>query len=151
VARWMKGAGKERRWLVRHALRTAVKRGDVGALAVLGYGRAVDVEIGRVRIEPRCPVIGGEVVIGFELGNTHSRRQRLMVDMRLHFVKANGGVRAKVFKIREVDLGAGERVVLAKKVSLAEMTTRKHYPGEHAIELLMNGEIRRLGEFVLEG
>src|SRR5688500_16652967 len=36
--RWLAGAGPERRWVVAHALRSAVKRGEAGALAALGYG-----------------------------------------------------------------------------------------------------------------
>ena len=40
AAAWMEGASSDRAWLVRHALRSAVKRGDAGALRVLGYGDA---------------------------------------------------------------------------------------------------------------
>ena len=36
--RWLRGAGAERRWIVNHALRSAVKRADPGALGALGYG-----------------------------------------------------------------------------------------------------------------
>ena len=36
--RWLRGATPERRWIVDHALRSAVKRADAGALGALGYG-----------------------------------------------------------------------------------------------------------------
>ena len=35
--RWLRGASPERRWIVSHALRSAVKRADAGALGALGY------------------------------------------------------------------------------------------------------------------
>ena len=34
-------------------------------------------------------------------------------------------------------------------VSLAEMTTRKHYPGTHRVEALINGRVEPLGSFAL--
>ena len=48
-AAWLKGASPERRALVEHALRSAVKRGEAGALALLGFGKqaAVSVEDGQ--------------------------------------------------------------------------------------------------------
>src|SRR5688572_14221761 len=36
--RWLRGASAERRWIVGHALRSAVKRADPGALGALGFG-----------------------------------------------------------------------------------------------------------------
>jgi hypothetical protein len=33
------------------------------------------------------------------------------------------------------------------KVSFAQMTTRRHYPGRHRIEVLVNGVAFPLGEF----
>jgi 3-methyladenine DNA glycosylase AlkC len=43
-ARWSLQASPERRWLIRHGLRTLVKQGHEGALAVLGYGRGSPAE-----------------------------------------------------------------------------------------------------------
>jgi hypothetical protein len=34
-------------------------------------------------------------------------------------------------------------------VALHEMTTRKHYPGKHVVDLLLNGSVQPLGEFQL--
>ena len=36
--RWLRGATPERQWVIKHALRSAVKRADAGALAALGFG-----------------------------------------------------------------------------------------------------------------
>ncbi|WP_158968484.1 hypothetical protein [Paraglaciecola sp. L3A3] len=33
---WLKGADTNRQWVVKHALRSAIKRGDKGALTALG-------------------------------------------------------------------------------------------------------------------
>ncbi|HEX5697477.1 MAG TPA: DNA alkylation repair protein, partial [Rhodoferax sp.] len=47
---WLKHASAERAWIVGHALRSAVKRGETGALQVLGFGQAAQVAVDRIRI-----------------------------------------------------------------------------------------------------
>jgi 3-methyladenine DNA glycosylase AlkC len=146
---WMRGASAERRWLVEHALRSAVKRGDAGALAVMGYRGEAKVAIRGARILPPRPKRGGHVVVEFDIANRSGARQRVLVDFRIHFVKANGKTSAKVFKLKELDLAPRESVHLSKKVSLAEMTTRKHYAGKHRVDVLLNGKPKPLGAFDL--
>ncbi len=60
AARWSEGASDERLWLIRHALRSAVKRGETGALAVLGFGAQPKVEIsqGGAQIHGDIPSLG---------------------------------------------------------------------------------------------
>jgi len=146
---WMRGATTERRWLVEHALRSSVKRGDAGALAVMGYKSEANVGIRGVNIRPKRAKRGGAVTIEFDVANRSAARQRVLVDFRVHFVKANGKTSPKVFKLKELDLSPRETIHLAKKVSLAEMTTRKHYPGEHRVDVLVNGKAKPLGAFKL--
>lgn len=147
--RWMEQPTPERRWLVRHALRSAIKRGDPGALDVLGFGSASTAEIHRVAIEPERPRIGETIRISVVVGNTGRARASLNVDLRVHFVKANGATSPKVFKIREVELEPGARVTLSKSVSLQQQTTRTHYRGSHPIELIVNGVTHPAGSFEL--
>jgi 3-methyladenine DNA glycosylase AlkC len=146
---WLEGAGEGRRWIVRHALRSSVKRVEPGALELLGFGDRADVEVGRSSIEPASPVPGGSVVLSAELTNRSARPLRVLVDCRVHFVKANGRTSPKVFKVRSLELGAGASERVRKTISLAELTTRKHYPGEHRVELLLNGRTVPIGAFLL--
>ena len=146
-AAWLDGH-PERRPLVEHALRSAVKRGEPGALALLGFGSSADVAVEDVRFRPRRVAIGGKVAVSFALVNSSAVRQELLVDLAVHFVKARGASR-KVFKIDRVVLDAGERVALAKSISLAVHTTRKPRPGRHGVEVLVNGAAITLGSFVV--
>jgi 3-methyladenine DNA glycosylase AlkC len=146
---WLKGASDERRWIVGHALRSAIKRGERGALDVLGYGKTAQVSVGKPQIKPRRPAMGSTVEIAFEVTNTHAKQQNVLVDFRVHYVKASGQTSAKVFKLKALNLAAGETAQLAKKLSLAEMTTRKHYPGAHRVDVILNGQLQPLGAFEL--
>jgi 3-methyladenine DNA glycosylase AlkC len=147
--RWLKNAPKERRWLIVHALRSAVKRGEAGALEVLGFGKTAGVIVRKVRITPKRASIGKSVTISFEVANTSTRRQSVLVDFRIHFRKANGGTSPKVFKMKTLELDANRSELLSKSISLAEMTTRKHYPGKHTVDIQLNGRVTPLGAFEL--
>jgi 3-methyladenine DNA glycosylase AlkC len=147
--RWLADADANRRWVVQHALRSAVKRGEAGALAVLGFGGAAKVTVGNAAITPKRARVGESVAIAFDVTNTRASAQRVLVDFRIHFVKASGRPSAKVFKMKSLELAPRETVRLAKKVSLAEMTTRRHYPGRHAVDVIVNGRAEPLGAFEL--
>lgn len=147
--RWLQDTTEDRRWLVHHALRSAVKRGEAGALGAMGYGELAEVSIGKVSITPEDPVIGDDLAIAFEIANTAKHAQNILVDFCIHFVKANGKTSPKVFKLKVVRLAPQEVAQFKKTISLAEMTTRKHYAGKHKIDVLLNGRTQPLGEFDL--
>lgn len=147
--RWLHGASEARLWLVRHALRSALKRGESGALAAMGYDARAKVEISRAAVEPPCARFGESIAISFDMTNTAAHAQQLLVDLRIHFVKANGKTSPKVFKLKTVELVPGETMQLGKTISLAVMTTRRHYPGMHRVEVVLNGVAQPLGGFEL--
>ena len=148
--RWMVGASPERRALVRHALRTLVKRGNAAALEILGYGEVAAVEIVDVKILPVQVVKGGAVTIEFGVRSTTPRSQRLLVDLRVYYARANGSASPRVFKLRTLELPEGEEASFRKRLSLADLSTRKHYAGEHRVEALINGTAEPLGKFLVE-
>jgi 3-methyladenine DNA glycosylase AlkC len=145
--RWLDGASEGRAWVVRHALRTLVKKGDRSALKALGAGDRPKVSVGTVRLEPARVRIGGELRFTVDLASAGKRTQALLVDFAVHFVKANGEARPKVFKLRKLTLAPGDRVALGSTISFADMTTRRHYPGRHRLDLLINGVAHPLAEF----
>jgi 3-methyladenine DNA glycosylase AlkC len=147
--RWMIDATEERRWLVRHALRSAVKRAEPEALAVLGFGKEAIVSVGKISITPQLAVIGEAVTIRFEISNSDSQCQHVLVDLRIYFVKATGKANPKVFKLKTIELMPQETIQLSKTISLTNMTTRQHYAGTHQVEILLNGQAVPLGAFEL--
>ncbi|MBK8012510.1 MAG: DNA alkylation repair protein [Deltaproteobacteria bacterium] len=145
--KWLEDASTERRALVEHALRSAIKRGEAPALSLLGFGKKPSVELEDVRLHPKRVRIGSHVAVEFTLRSTNRMAQNLLVDLRVHFVKANGTSSPKVFKLKRVGLGAREKVTLSARVSLAVHTTRKPHPGHHDVEVLVNGQAIAAGGF----
>ncbi len=137
--RWWADASDERQWIIKHALRSLVKAGNPGALAILGVGAVPKVAVGSARFVPKSPRIGGRLKFDFTLTSTSKKAQTLQVDYRVHFVKANRGTSPKVFKLRRVELAPGSEVTLGSTVSFAPMTTRESRPGVHSFEAVVNG------------
>jgi 3-methyladenine DNA glycosylase AlkC len=145
--RWMRYATPERSWLVRHALRSAVKRGEPEALEILGFVPATGVRVREIHIAPPVASIGESVRFSVELANEGSTTQQLLVELRVHFVKANGKPSPKVFALKELGLPPSGSARLTKTISLAQHTTRTHYPGQHRVEVVVNGRTSGAGVF----
>jgi len=148
--RWLLGASPDRRWIVKHALRSLVKAGHPGALDLMGVGAAPKVTVTAARFAPKAPRIGGKLQFSFDLASTAKKSQTLQVDFRVHFVKANGKTAPKVFKLRRLELAPHESITLNATVSFLPMTTRKSYAGVHRFEALVNGVGFPLGSVRLQ-
>jgi 3-methyladenine DNA glycosylase AlkC len=146
---WLQSAPAPREALVRHGLRFLIKRGDAGALDALGVGHTVALDVRAARVLPARARIGDKVRIEVELHNPTPQSQRVLADLKVHYVKAHGGAAPKVFKLQTLNIPPGATVAVGKTLSLQQMTTRTHYPGAHQVELVLNGRPQPLGQFQL--
>lgn len=136
---WWNGASRDRKRLLRHGLRTLIKAGNADALDILGYTANTPVAVGEVTIEPASAVIGDKIRISVNITNPSESEAPVLVDFRIHFVKANGATSPKVFKGAERAIKPGEDTTVGKTISLAQHSTRTHYPGTHSVEVVVNG------------
>lgn len=126
-------------WIIRHALRTLIKKGEPRALALIGVKHGASVMVRRFSIEPHIVRLGDTIVIDAELTSTSAQDQRLVVDYRIHYARAGGKTAAKVFKLRTFDLPAGQIATLKIRQAIRDFSTRRHHPGCHEVELIVNG------------
>jgi 3-methyladenine DNA glycosylase AlkC len=136
-------------WIARHALRTLIKRGDKQALGVIGAGKKAAVDISGFSVSPKKLTLGERLNLSFTLRSTSRQSQRLVVDYAVHYVKKAGHSSAKVFKLKELDLGAGESVQLSRSQVVRDFTTRVHHAGRHEVDIVVNGERLASGFFEL--
>ena len=141
AARWLEAsAEKTTQKLVRHALRTLLKRGDPAALALLGYpdpagALAVDgPHLDRERLE-----VGESIELRASVRNTGTEPVRLMIDYVVHHATAAGTQSTKTFKLTTASLDPGKVLAVRKSHSFRPITTRRYYDGPHAISLQING------------
>jgi 3-methyladenine DNA glycosylase AlkC len=137
-------------WIARHALRSLIKQGNTRALTIMGAGAKAEVKLHQLKVEPAVINLGDRINLSFSLESIADTPQKLVVDYAIDYVKSAGHSASKVFKLKAFTLGAGEHHAISRGQHIRELTTRKHYPGKHAVHVLVNGE--RLGsvEFELE-
>lgn len=148
TAAWLAAPDENTPQLVRHALRTLVKKGHPQALAQLGFHPAEVTVDGPLLDRAEVP-FGGTIGFTVSIQNTGTEPTRLAVDYVMHHQKANGSLTGKTFKLTTVTLAPGERVDFARSHSFRAITTRRYHPGAHAIEVQVNGVVSGRAEFEL--
>lgn len=141
---WLKEAPKEHeknfQWIKRHSLRTLIKNGHPGALALMGVSTECLVEVSKLQLSATKLKVGDTLGFSFEIRSRSKRDQSLIIDYVVHHMKANLERTPKVFKLKSMVLKAGETQTITKRHSLKPITTRKYYSGEHWLEIQVNGK-----------
>jgi len=134
------------KWIVTRALRGLIKAGDSNALKLLGVDSSKNFTLEKFSISHQETKIGDEISFTFSVKAEED--QLLNIDFEMTYAAKNGkSDRKKVFKLGQKNLSNGEVFEGEKKVSLKEFSTRKIYPGKHAIRLLVNGSFLESLEF----
>jgi 3-methyladenine DNA glycosylase AlkC len=142
VATWDR-ADTRTAWIVKHALRTLIKRGHPRALTLLGAGKPARVNV-TFAASPQRLALGGKLALEAVITSPASKSQRLLVDYVVHYARASGKAAEKVFKWTTLDLSPRAAHTLIKRQVIRDFSTRKHHAGIHRVELQING--RRLAE-----
>ncbi|MDF1837902.1 MAG: DNA alkylation repair protein [Planctomycetota bacterium] len=139
VEAWSQGASAPRQKLIRHACRTLVKAGNPRCLAILGFEPP---KLGPVAMELSTATL--------HLGETlAATTQKLIVDYRFHWIKANGSSAGRVHKGSHVTLTQGQHKSVKHTFAIKPVTTRRYYSGTTRVELVINGEVLGEGAFEL--
>ncbi|MBR8742923.1 DNA alkylation repair protein [Nocardiopsis sp. MG754419] len=139
----------ETAWTLRHGLRTLIKEGDQRALALVGATGGEHVLAHGLTLSPRALDLGGTLLVRVELENVDTRPHTVVIDYAVHHVRADGSRGRKVFKWTRVELCAGERRLLEKKHPVRPISTRTYHPGDHLVEVQVNGLIKASAAFDL--
>jgi 3-methyladenine DNA glycosylase AlkC len=137
-------------WIAKHASRTLIKAGHVDALALFAFDSKVKVRVDDLRISPKRLKLGDTLAFNFTVSSEGARAQQLVIDYAIHYRKAGGGTSRKVFKLKEVELGPRASLHITKRQRIVDFSTRKHYPGEHVVEVMVNGKVRAQASFDLK-
>ncbi|MFC7534194.1 DNA alkylation repair protein [Actinoplanes sp. GCM10030250] len=150
ASRWMDTPDIETTRVVRAGLRTLVKRGDAGALALMGFtGDPASLTIDGPALDRDVVPIGEAVGFSATVRNTGNAPARLAIDYVVSHHKANGSQSAKIFKLTVATLQPGEMLTVRREHSFRVITTRRYHPGPHAIALQVNGLATEAATFQL--
>ena len=139
---------KPRQRLLKHACRTLIKQGHMRTLSLFGFNE-IQAKV-RISLSKTRLVMGGTLDIQLCIKSTSIHHQPLLIDYVIWHQKANGTKRPKVFKWKEMTLGAEQQIALVKSHTIKPITTRTYHSGEHSIEIQINGKVYERADFVLE-
>ena len=108
-------------------------------MAMLGAGEKPLLKLNSFRLQGNPLHMGDYLQFSFNLQSHAKKPQRLIVDYKIHYMKKSGELKPKVFKLKTLQLRPNESVLLTKKHLFQDFTTRKHYAGEHVVEIVVNG------------
>lgn len=136
-------------YITKHALRTLIKKGDKEALTMLGFDHSVPLQILNISLTERVTM---NTMLSFSFDLEASSDVETIIDYVIHFqTKLGKCTSKKVFKLTKVRLKKNEPTRITKNHMLREkMTTRILYPGEHMLEIQVNGAVHASKLFLVE-
>lgn len=136
-------------WIIKHGCRTLLKQAQPDVMALFGYHPADEIEVSVLRLGQVSIQIGETLSFEFKVRARKGALGRLRIEYGIDYVKANGQLSRKVFKISEGEFD-GQAREFSRSQSFRQMTTRKHYPGVHGLAVLINGEEKACATFELQ-
>lgn len=142
VRRW-KGVSAHTDWIVRHGCRTLIRKADPEIMAIFGYAShenemplAISASLS---VEPAELHIGDSCELAYALAIREGEAVHIRVEYGIDFVKAGGKTSRKLFLLSDKTVPGGARLTGKRTHRWADLTTRRHYAGEHTLTLLVNG------------
>ena len=131
---------KEMDYLIKHSLRTSIKKGHKKSFHFLGYKSNPKINIQNFIIK-RNKIHLGEY-LEFSVDVFSKNNESLLIDYKIIYPnKRNNRKSEKVFKIKKCKVLKNEIITINKKHLFKKMTTKKLYSGKHTIKIQINGEI----------
>jgi 3-methyladenine DNA glycosylase AlkC len=140
---WL-GENANRDWIVKHACRTLLKAGNKRALMLFGFGDPEQIDVSDLAFKPPKLSIGDDMYFSFKIKINDKNISRVRLEYGVDFVKANKKHSRKIFQIKEADFKSGSHTI-NRKHSFKNLSTRKHYPGQHPFAIIVNGVQKAVG------
>lgn len=147
VRRW-KADHPSTKWIIKHGCRTLLKKGSEEALIMHGFDPAIKSDVTAMKLQRKVH-IGDQLQFQFTFCNRERKPDHFRLEYRIGYITSAGKVSSKIFKIGEYRLQPGQSLVVKKKQSFKDLTTRKHYKGMHALNIVVNGKVKASKTFVV--
>ncbi|NOQ74415.1 MAG: hypothetical protein GQ574_20565 [Crocinitomix sp.] len=136
-AKWINQSDTTR-WVAKHALRTLLKKGNQTAMRLFGFGTIKSITTNNFNLLDNQIAIGNASALEIAVTNAGSKA-KFRLEYAVGYLKKNGSHNEKVFQLRETAIDKGQSLTFTKKVDFKDLSTRKHYAGNHYIDLKING------------
>lgn len=139
------GKSEKTNWIVKHGSRTLLKQADSDILELFAYSSK---HIKLKDFESQDSVKLNDILkFSFKIFSQKSLG-KLRIEYKIGFLRQNGKINYKVFKISERDVHEKDLIV-SKSHHFKEVTTRKYYQGIQTLSIVINGKEFEKKEFTL--
>jgi len=139
IKRWQ-GKHVTTNWVIKHGSRTLLKQGNETALNIFGMPQNIKVVVNDIKINPEKIKMGDSATLDFSISLKEKKTTKLRVEYGVYYVKANGSTNRKLFKITENTYEPNKKINFNRTLRFHDLSTRKHYAGEHKITIVVNGK-----------
>lgn len=139
VKRWQ-GHSPRTDWIIKHGSRTLLRKAHPQAMKIFGLAVADKIVVDKLKLVHNSISIGEALHFSFNLTNTGNKPIKLRVEYGIDYMKSNGKANRKLFKITENTYQPQQTYVFKRTQSFRNLTTRKHYAGQHALSIVINGQ-----------
>lgn len=136
-------------WLVKHACRTLLKNGSRRALKLFGFESTKNLIVSNFQLNKKSITLGEKITLTYSLDVKTDKETKVRLEYGVYFMKANGQLRRKVWRIAEKSYQPGSYMI-SKNHKFVDSPTKKHYQGTHCISIIVNGEEKEKLEFMLK-
>lgn len=141
IARKWIGKNPNTDWIVRHGCRTLIKQSNPEVMELFGYAKEeVLTTYASMEAQPNVLTIGESCDLQYEIHIREGEAVYVRIQYGIDFVKAKGQTSRKLFLLSDKTIPGGTHITGTRVHSFADLTTRRHYPGDHRIVLLVNGQ-----------
>ncbi len=124
-------------YIVRHSLRTLIKQGHPGALAMRGFDLDPDITDHGLHLSADTIAIGDALEMTLTIAANESCR--LVIDYIITYQTKSGRLSDKTYKWTTLDLAAKDTKTITAKRPFVHRSTRTLYPGPHVVTVQING------------
>jgi 3-methyladenine DNA glycosylase AlkC len=146
--KWINSSEKTNK-VLKHGLRTLLKQGNIKALELFGLNPEANILLKDFSLLTKNVKLGDYLEFEYEIENLETHEVSVRLEYRIYFLRENGTLYPKTFKISEKILRYKENLRNAKKHSFKLITTRKFHLGEQKISFVVNGKELIVEDFSL--
>jgi len=146
---WQNDGNKHTDWIIKHACRSLIKAGHPRVFPLFGFTSNPKIAVVGFEADKAHYRIGQTLTVPLTIESKSRTRQKLAVDYRITYRTKTGSSSSKVFKLCEKEIPPGGMLPLKLRHKFEDNSTRKHYAGEHSVELIVNGRVSAKINFAL--
>lgn len=123
-------------WIIKHALRGLLKQAHPRALALYGLQQLplqVQLEMTNAKVSTSEPLH-----FAIKLSGPQELEAKIRLEYKIGYRKKSGQLNYKVFQLSNTNW-TGQNLKFERRQSFVDLTTRKHYPGQHHLQIMLNG------------